>query len=212
MVYEMKMTKTPILLAVAATLATCALHAGVNVNTNEPTEKVVAFRVLESKYITTAPSNSLDCSSGKIGTKQTFTIIDLSGGALTDGHEIQIRYTPTSRGTPDPSKSSYWREVKDGVKRGHDGDVFKIKRVDTKSALQTVSGEFVAAPVAGGLLGVTNKLEAAMLVELVDLSSVKPGTKVPKDLPTLPVAASSDTKPAATGPSSPPPQPPPASP
>jgi len=131
----------------------------------------------------------------KIGSKAIFTIVDITGGALTDGHEVRIRYTPNSNGTPDPSKSSYWREVKEGVKRGHDGDVFKIKRVDTKSALQTVSGNFVAGPIDGGLLGLTNKQDAAMLVEFVDLSSVKPGAKIPKDLPTLPVAASSDAKP-----------------
>lgn len=202
----MKMTKILILVAVGATQATIALHAGVNVNTTEPTEKAVAFRVLDAKYITTAPSNSLNCSSMKIGGKQRFTIVDLNGGQLADGHEVRIRYVPTSNGIPDPAKSSYWREVKDGVKRGSDGDVFKIKRMDAKCALQTVSGKFVAAPIDGGLLGVTNAPEAAMLLELVDLSSVKLGTKVPKDLPTLPIAASTDSKPAATGQSSPPPQ------
>lgn len=178
------------LVVVAVVLATSALRAGVSVNTNETTERAVAFRVLETKYISTAPSNSLNCSGVKIGGKQTFTIVDLNGGQLTDGHEVRIRYVPTSNGTPDPAKASYWREVKNGVKRGSDGDVFKIKRMDAKCALQTVSGRFVAAPVDGGLLGVTNTLEAAMLMELVDMSSVKPGTKVPKDLPMLPVAAS----------------------
>jgi hypothetical protein len=228
----MKMTKTPILVALAATMATSALHAGVNVSTNEPTERAVAFRVLDGKYITTAPSDSLNCNSIKIGTRAIFTIVDLNSGALTDGHEVRIRYTPNVNGSPDPTKSSYWREVKEGVRRGHDGDVFKIKRVDTKCALQTVSGSFVAAPINGGLLGVTNKLEAAMLTELVDLSSVKSAKKIPKDLPTLPVAASSDAKteaqppstvtvpaletstnqPPATGQSAPPPQQPSASP
>lgn len=188
----MKTTRMTILAAVAATVTTCALRAGVNVNTNEPTEKDVAFRVLDTKYITTAPSNSLNCSSEKIGGKQRFTIVDLNGGAITDGHQVRIRYTPTSDGVPDPSKSSYWREVKDGVKRGSDGDVFKIKRMDAKCALQTVSGKFVATPIDGGLLGVTNAPEAAMLLELVDLSSVKPGNKIPKGMATLPVAASAE--------------------
>jgi hypothetical protein len=190
----MKTTRSMILVAVAATVVSFALRAGVNVNTNEPSEKDVAFRVLDAKYITTAPSNSLNCSSAKIGGKQRFTIVDLNGGALADGHEVRIRYTPTSDGKPDPTKSSYWREVKDGVKRGSDGDVFKIKRMDAKCALQTVSGKFVAAPIDGGLLGVTNAPEAAMLLELVDLSSVKLGDKIPKDMPTLPVAASADAK------------------
>lgn len=207
----MQMMKLPILVVVA-TLATSALQAGVNVSTNEPAENAVAFRVLDSKYIGTAPSNSLDCVAMKIGGKQRFTIVDLNGGPLADGHEVRIQYVPTSDGKPDPDKASYWREVKEGVKRGHDGDVFKIKRMDTKCALQTVSGKFVAAPIDGGLLGVTNAPEAAMLVELVDLSSVKLGAKVPKDLPMLAVAASSDSKPAATGQSAPAAQPPPLSP
>jgi hypothetical protein len=208
----MKLMRMTIVVALGATLATSTLHAGVNVSTNEPTENAVAFRVLDSKYIGTAPSNSLDCTAMKIGGKQRFTIVDLNGGQLADGHEVRIQYVPTSDGKPDPDKASYWREVKEGVKRGHDGDVFKIKRVSTKCTLQTVSGKFVAAPVEGGLLGVTNAPEAAMLVELVDLSSVKLGAKIPKDLPTLAVAAPSDAKPAATGQSAPVPQPTPTSP
>lgn len=184
----MNMTKISILVAVALPLAVSALLAGVLVNTNQPTEKLVAFRVSENKYVTTAPSNSLDCSGIKIGSKQKFTLIDITGGALTDGHEVRIRYTPG--GSP---KSSYWLEVKDGVKRGSDGDAFKIRRVDSKCALETVSGNFVATPATNGLLSVTNKLEGAMLLELVDLSSVAPGMKVPKDLPTLAVTASPTT-------------------
>ena len=140
----MKTTKTPILIGLALTLSSIALRAGVSVNTNEPTEKIVAFRVLGNKYITTAPSNSLECTGVKIGSKQKFTIIDLNGGQLADGHEARFRHTPT-----DSTKSSDGREVKDGVKRGRDGDTFNIKRVDTNCALQTVSGNFVvAAPTA----------------------------------------------------------------
>jgi hypothetical protein len=192
----MKMRTIAILVGVVATMAASTLHAGVSVNMNEPTEKAVAFRVLDDKYISTAPSNSLDCTGTKIGSKEKFTIVDLNGGDLTDGHQVRIRYTPN-----DPTKSSYWREIKEGVKRGKDGDTFTIKRVDTKCALQTVSGKFVAAPVAGGLLGVVEKQDGAMLMELVDLSSVVPGTKVPKNLPTLAIVASSGSKSDALPPS-----------
>jgi hypothetical protein len=180
----MKMTKLSILLAGALTVAFSALLAGVSVNTNQPTEKLVAFRVLTNKYITTQPGNLLECSGTKIGSKQKFTLIDITGGALTDGHEVRIRYT--AGGT---LKTSYWQEVKDGVKRGTDGDAFKIRRVDTRCALETMGGNFVAPPVTNGMLSVTNKLDGAMLLELVDLSSVK-GPKIPENLPTLTVAAS----------------------
>ena len=180
----MKMTKLSILLVVALTLVFSALLAGVSVNTNQPTEKSVAFRVLTNKYISTVPGNMLDCSGMKIGSKQKFTLIDVTGGALMDGHEVRIRYTPSNS-----TKSSYWQEAKEGVKRGTDGDAFKILRVDTKCALETPSGNFVATPMTNGMLSVTNKLEGAMLIELVDLSSVK-GPKVPQDLPTLTVAPS----------------------
>jgi hypothetical protein len=197
----MKMTKLSILLGVALTLAFSALLAGVSVNTNQPTEKLVAFRVLTNKYITTQLGNFLDCSGSKIGSKQKFTLIDVTGGALTDGHEIRIRYTPSNS-----TKSSYWLEAKEGVKRGSDGDAFKIRRVDSKCALETVSGNFVATPTTNGLLSVTNKLEGAMLLEMVDLSSVK-GPKIPEDLPTLTVAASpekSTNQPPAAAQSTPP--------
>jgi hypothetical protein len=40
----------------------------------------------------------------KIGSKQIFTIIDLSGGNLGDGDEVKIQYIP-GRGT-DPSKAN----------------------------------------------------------------------------------------------------------
>jgi hypothetical protein len=210
----MKMTKISILVAGALTLAFSALHAGVSVNTNQPTEKLVAFRVLTNKYITTQLGGFLDCSGMKIGSKQKFTLIDISGGALTDGHEVRIRYTPNLNGRPDPSKTSYWREVEDGIKRGPDGDAFKIRRVDSKCALETVSGSFVARPLTNRWLSITNKLDGAMLLELVDLSSVS-GPNIPEDLPTLTVAASpekSTNQPPATAQSAPPPQPPPASP
>jgi hypothetical protein len=215
-------TKIPVVVGLALTLSSFLLRAGVSVNTNTPTEKLVAFRVLTNQYVTAVPNGFLDCSGNKINSKQKFTIIDLNGGQLTDGHEVQIRYTP-SRST----KSNYWREIKDGIKRGQNGDTFKIKRVDTKCALQTVSGNFVAPPTSGGLLGVTNKLEAAMLLELVDLSSIAatPDAKPQKDLPTLTVGASSgatsEAQPASTtstnqspgsGQSTSPLQPPPASP
>jgi hypothetical protein len=192
----MKMTNLYLVVGLALSMAFSALLAGVSVDTNQPAQKVVAFRVLTNKFITTQSPSLLDCTGDHIGSKQKFMIIDMNGGPLTDGHQIRIRYTPSNS-----TKSSYWREVKEGVKRGSDGDPFKIHRVDTKCALETVSGNFVSVPTTNGLLSVTNKLEDAMLIELVDLSSLASGAKMPHDLPTLtvaPSAESSTNQPAAT--------------
>ena len=157
------------------------LRAAVRVSPAEPTEKVVALVTSDKKYVTasSSPGNSLDLSGLKIGSKQTFTIIDLNGADLADGDQVQIRYTPNTGGKPDPSKSSYWREVNEGVKRGKDGDVFKVKRMDTRYAFQAPSGKFVGGPAADGVLAVTDKQEGALFVELVDLSQGIP--KKPKE-------------------------------
>jgi len=171
-------------------LAAVQLRAAVRVSPAEPKEEVVALQVAEKRFITTNPGNSLDLSGSKIGSKQTFTIIDLNGEELADGDEIKIRYTPNSGGVPDPSKSSYWLEVKEGVKRGKQGDVFKVKRVGPKYALVAPSGKFVAEPVEGGLLGVSDKQDRALLVELIDLSQgiPKKSKKSTADAPAAPAA------------------------
>jgi hypothetical protein len=134
------------------------------------TEKTVALRVAEKKYVTASPGNALDLTGAKIGSKQTFTLIDVNGGALEDGDAVRIRYTPNTAGVPDVSKSSYWRETKEGIKRGREGDLFKVKRVDTKYAFLTPGGKFVGAPAQEGVLGVTDKQADALLVELQDVA------------------------------------------
>jgi hypothetical protein len=189
----MKRTHLIFITVTMAMLVTFEVRAGVQVSSVEPTEKVVALLSPDKRYVTASPPSSLDLSGVKIGSKQTFTIIDLNGEELADGDEVQIRYTPNSGGKPDPSKSSYWREVKEGVKRGKDGDMFKVKRVDTKYAFQAPSGKFVGGTSSEGLLAVTEKQEGALLVELVDLSQGIP--KKPKKSATGAPAAPAPEKP-----------------
>ena len=130
-----------------------------------PGERSVAFRTIGNKFITASPSNALDLTGVKLGSRQTFTLIDVTGGALADGHEVRIRYTPHT------GKPSYWLENKLGIRRGHDGDVFKIKLVSTKVVLVTATGKFVAPPITATALGVAEKPEGALLVEILDTST-----------------------------------------
>jgi hypothetical protein len=173
-----------ILLAILTTFAALQLQAGVKVTSDEPTsapapapapapsgavEKRVAFVTAEKKYVTANTSGALDLSGAKVGSKQSFTLIDLNGGDLADGDAVKIRYTPNSGGVPDLSKASYWHEKGGGIKRSKEGDTFKIKKVETKFAFQTASGKFVMATVTDGAFDLSDKQDGALLVEIVDL-------------------------------------------
>jgi len=182
------------------------LSAGVKVATAEPIETLVAFRVAASSYLGTSPSNSMEIATGKIGSKQRFTVIDLSGGNFQDGDEVRIRYTPHN-GNP-----SYWLESTAGVRRGRDGDVFKLKRVDAKFVLVTPTGRFVAAPTTKKGLGVSATLDGALLVEIIDpntgASVIQPASQ-PAPASTTPAPAPPST-PEKTEAAPPAPAPPPA--
>jgi len=167
-----------IVTGVAAILATAPLRAGVVVETATPTEKLVAFLTADDKYLTANAGGVLDLTGVKIGSKQKFTLIDVSGGQFDDGDQVRIRYTPG--GGTDVSKANYWFETKDGVKRGHNGDVFKLKRVDSKYAFVTPTGKYLAAGEGAGVVGLSDKLEGALLVELVDPTIKHPKSKAHK--------------------------------
>lgn len=191
-----------VIIAAATMLAARPLLAGVKVDTTELIEKPVALRTSDRKYITANTGGILDASGVKIGTKQTFTLVDVDGHNLQDGDEVKIRYTPHSSGVPDPSKANYWREGKEGIKRNRNGDPFKLKWVDAKCAFQAPSGKFVAAAIPGGFLGLSDKLEDALLVDLVDPVSgaviVNPKRPAaPATPPAAPAALPSAEKPAA---------------
>ena len=139
--------------------------------------RTVALRLVDGNFVTASPSGTLDLTGKKIGSKQTFAIIDVNGGELADGDEVKIRYTPNKDGVSDPSKASYWQEGKGGIVRKREGGVFKMKKVDTKYAFQTPGGKFVTGTVTDGALGLSDKQESALLVELVD---VQPRASTPK--------------------------------
>ena len=158
------------------------LNAGVRVSDTPAApevEKSVAFRTPDNSYITSNPGHSLDLSGKKIGSKQKFWLIDINGNKLEDGDEVKIRYTPNTDGKPDPSKASYWVEVKGGVKRGKDGDAFKIKVAENKYKLQAPSGNFVHGAAAQGVLSVTNATEDALQLEIIDISAPTSATQAP---------------------------------
>jgi hypothetical protein len=142
---------------------------------NLPPGKLVALRVSETEYISTGPNGTVYVGGDKIGSKQIFTIIDLSSGNLGDGDEVKIQYIP-GHGT-DSSKANYWVDRPDGLRRAKEGDVFKIKKVGTKYSFLTLTGKFVSVD-KDGALETSDKKESALLVELVDLSAGIP--KAPK--------------------------------
>jgi hypothetical protein len=134
-----------------------------------PAEKKVAFITADKKYLTSTTGGVIDLSGVKIGSKQTFTIIDVNGGTLADGDEVKVRYIPNAKGVPDPSKTSYWRETPGGIKRSKEGDTFKLKTVESKYAFQTTGGKFLSGTLTDGTLSFTDKQEGALLVEIVDI-------------------------------------------
>ena len=152
--------------------AAVTMLAAVQLTSAQETEKSVAFLTADKKYITTAPSGALDLSGTKVGSKQIFTLIDVNGGELADGDSVKIRYTPNSPTGPDASKANFWRETKEGLKRGHEAEVFKVKKVDTKYAFVTPASKFVAAPATPGPLTLSDKQEGALLVEIVEAPAV----------------------------------------
>src|SRR5579871_5270083 len=145
------MKKVHIVFALAGVLAiwnSPRVNAGVQVDAGDTSEKLVTFQMPDHKYITANPGGELDGSGLKVGSKQRFSIVDLNGGDLKDGDSIKIRYNPGV--ALDATKSTYWIETAQGIKRGHDADTFKVKKVDTKYALQAPSGKYVAAPGPAG--------------------------------------------------------------
>jgi hypothetical protein len=183
---------------IAATFAVAPARAGVKVSASEepttapetatnvvaaaasapePAGKAVVFAVADGRYLTANKDGAIDLTGIKVGSKQRFTIIDENDGELADGDSVKIRYTPNTGGVPDPTKATYWREKEGGVKRGKEGATFKLKKVGAKFAFQTAGGKFVTGTVTEGALGLSDKQEAALLVEII---VVPASGKIPK--------------------------------
>lgn len=167
------------------------------------TEKLVAFKVGEV-YLTASSGGHLDLGVKKIGSKESFTLIDLNGGELADGDEVRIQYVPgkgSGGGPGDLTKASFWVETPEGVTRKRQGDSFKIQHLGgSKFVFQTLKGKFVGRPAEGSVLGLADKQEDALIVDIIDLShGVPKPPKAPKPAePTQAAApAPADSKPAA---------------
>ena len=164
------------------------------------TQKLVAFQVGEG-YLTAASGGKLDVGVLKIGSKETFTLIDLNGGELADGDEVKIQYVPGKGkgGQGDQTKSNFWLETPEGVTRTREGSSFKIQHLGgSKFVFQTLKGKFVGRPAAGGVLGIVDKQDGALIVDLIDLSQGIPKRpKAPKPAePTVTAAPAPAEKPA----------------
>jgi hypothetical protein len=142
----------------------------------------------------TVTGGFLTVGGEKIGSKQTFTIVDLNGTDLLDGDPVKVRYTPGGL-KGDKAKSNYWMETPDGIKRNSEGSVFKIKVVDTKYAFQTSNGKFMTGVEKEGMFSLSDKQADALLLQLVDLSSGIP--KAPKQSKAEAPATPATEKPAA---------------
>ena len=193
----MKKTLFALVTVIIGMLIVVPLQAGVKVTAApEPLEKRVAFRTPDNKYVSTLTGGFLNLNGDKVGSKQIFTIIDLNGTDLSDGDPVKIRYTPGGGVASDKTKSTYWVETADGIKRNSEGSVFKIKMVVTKYALQAQSGKFVTGVVTpDSMLGLSDKQANALLLDLVDLSSGVP--KISKKSADPAPAAPVPEKPAA---------------
>ena len=125
----MKKATLALLTATLGILVAAPLQAGVKVTAApEPVEKPVAFRTAGNQFITTVTGGYLTMGGEKIGSKQTFTIVDLNGTDLADGDPVKIRYNPGGL-KGDKSKANYWVETTDGIKRNSEGSIFKIKEI-----------------------------------------------------------------------------------
>jgi hypothetical protein len=172
----MKKALLALMTAAIGILVAAPVQAGVHVTAApEPLEKSFAFRTPDNKYVTTVTGGFLNLNGEKIGSKQIFTIIDLNGSDPTDGDPVKIRYTPGGA-SGETAKSSYWREAPEGIKRGSESSVFKIRRVDSRYALQAPSGKFVTGIVTDNILALSDKQADALLLEFVDVSGGIPKT------------------------------------
>jgi len=136
----------------------------------------------------------LDLTGAKIGSKQTFTLVDITGGELADGHEVRIRYTPHT------GKPSYWLETKGVITPGSRRRCLQDQTRGHEGRADAPTGKFVAPPPVPNALGVSDKQQGALLVDIID-----PARKVSILKATdQPAPAPSDTAPPA---STPPPAP-----
>jgi lysophospholipase L1-like esterase len=162
----------------------------------DKTEKPVAFRTGDNRYVTAVAGGGLNTSGAEISTNQTYVLIDLNGGEVADGDSVQIKWAPAG------TKPTYWHEGDAVVNRiGGKPDAactFKImlKEKSDKAApksvvLQTASGKFVSVPSKGAALATVQTQDNATTLDIVETA---------QDAGTAPAATTAATVPTTSTP------------
>jgi hypothetical protein len=106
----------------------------------QPTEIPVSLKTSEGKYIGQVAGGGLDASATAVTAKQTFFLIDLNGGKISDGDQVKIRLD-ASQWHEDKEKSIIHRVPIKGAKE--DECVFKLGIRGKLIFFVTPSGKFV---------------------------------------------------------------------
>lgn len=143
-------------------------------------EKKVALRNTAGepkRYVGVAPKGEMNVQSTVIGSRQVFTIVDLNGGDLADGDEVQIKHA-----YPDGTGVTYWYDAGEQIGRRPKAVAegqFKVTKTDAGISLQTASGKFVTAPAPLDPLRLADEAEKAAVFEVVESPVVEPAQPEP---------------------------------
>jgi Fascin domain len=139
-----------------------------NMFAQQPTEISVSLKTPDGKYIGQVSGGGLDAAANAVSPKQTFGLIDLNGGKISDGDKVKIRMD-----------ASQWHENKEqklihrvptkGAKE--DECIFTLKIKDKLIYFQTPSGKFVRVDDIAVIA-----TDEAKNATLFDIQSVTPPT------------------------------------
>ncbi len=159
-------TSTPLI----AILLSCAALAS-SALAQKSVEKAVALRDTADKsplYARTTPGGGVSFSIRVITERSVFTLIDLNGGDLAEGDEVQIKYTSADGGA-----LSYWTEKEGIVRRDSHASNFKVKKSDKGISLQAPTGMFLSAEKQSDHIALTDSPEKALVMEIIDNPTVE---------------------------------------
>lgn len=137
-------------------ISAVAVVAPFDTSLAQAVEKTVAFKTAEGKYITATPGAGYDLTGTKVGSRQTFNLVDENGGELADGDSVKVMTTDGAKG---------WKMKETELARGTPV-AFKIKKVNEKWAFQTRDGKFLGV-AASGAVGAVDTAETALQLEVV---------------------------------------------
>ena len=142
-------------------------------------EKTVALRnnaESPARYATAVPKGGLNVQGTEVGNRQVFILVDVNGGDLADGDDVQIKYS-------DGQDSTYWNEGGEKISRVRGGTEksthFTVKKTDAGISLKAASGKFVTAPSKTDAPTLTDAAESAIVFEVVENPTV--ATKAPAE-------------------------------